>query len=205
MEIILLERVEKLGQMGDVVNVKNGYARNFLLPQRKALRATKENRAVFETKKAQLEADNLKRRQEADSVSEKMADMVITLIRAAGESNQLYGSVSARDVADAVTKEGATIDRRQVRIDTPIKYLGLHPIRVALHPEVDVEITANVARSEDEAVLQLERGTAAPTAAERDAEVDAEFAAEQAAEYAAVQAEVEAEEEAQAAEERAEG
>ncbi|MEM6491134.1 MAG: 50S ribosomal protein L9 [Pseudomonadota bacterium] len=205
MEIILLERVEKLGQMGDVVTVKNGYARNFLIPQRKALRATKANKEAFEGRKAQLEADNLQRRQEADAVAGKMTDMVITLIRAAGESNQLYGSVSARDVADAVTAGGATIERRQVRIAAPIKYLGLHPIRIALHPEVDVEITANVARSEDEAVLQLERGTAAPTAAERDAEVDAELAAEQAAEYAAVQAEVEAEEDEAAKTERAEG
>lgn len=187
MDVILLERIEKLGQMGDVVRVKTGYARNYLLPQKKALRASKDNVAAFEQRKAQLEADNLQRRQEAEAVAEKMADMVVTLIRAAGESNQLFGSVSARDLAEAVTEAGATIDRRQVRIDRPIKELGLHPVRIALHPEVDVVVTANVARSIEEAEIQRERGTAAPTAAERDAIEDAEIDAEQAAEIAAAQ------------------
>ena len=193
MDVILLERVEKLGQMGDVVKVKNGYARNYLLPQKKALRASKDNVAAFERKKAQLEADNLERRKEAEAVAEKMGEMVVTLVRAAGESNQLYGSVTARDLADAVTEAGATIDRRQVRIDTPIKELGLHSVRIVLHPEVDVSVTANVARSEEEAAIQLERGSAAPTAAEREALEDAEIDAQTAAELAEAQLEAEAE------------
>ena len=193
MDVILLERIEKLGQMGDVVSVKNGYARNYLLPQRKALRASKDNVAAFEAKKAQLEADNLERRKDAQAVAEKMADMVVTLIRQASESNQLYGSVSARDLADAVTAAGATVDRRQVRLEKPIKELGLHAVRIALHPEVDVHVTANIARSEEEAATQRERGSAAPTAAEREAAEDAEIDAEQAAERAAAQSAAEEE------------
>lgn len=154
MDIILLERVENLGQMGDVVKVKPGFARNYLLPQKKALRASKDNLAYFETQKAQLEAQNLQRRQEAESVAEKMADMSVVLIRSAGDTGQLYGSVSSRDVAEAVVEEGATVDRRQVELERPIKMLGLHPVRVRLHPEVTVTVTANVARSQDEAEAQ---------------------------------------------------
>lgn len=154
MDIILLERVENLGQMGDVVKVKPGYARNFLLPQKKALRASKGNIAFFESQKAQLEAQNLQRRQEAEAVATKMANLTVVLIRSAGDTGQLYGSVSSRDVADAVTEGGATVERRQVELDRPIKTLGLHPVRVRLHPEVVVTVTANVARSNDEAEAQ---------------------------------------------------
>jgi len=154
MDIILLERVENLGQMGDVVKVKPGFARNFLLPQKKALRASKENLTYFESQKAQLEALNLQRRQEAEAVSGKMTDITVVLIRSAGDTGQLYGSVSSRDIAEAVVEDGVTIDRRQVELERPIKTLGLHPVRVRLHPEVAVTVTANVARSADEAEAQ---------------------------------------------------
>lgn len=154
MDVILLERVENLGQMGDVVKVKPGYARNFLLPQQKAMRASKDNIAYFETQKSQLEAQNLQKRQEAEQVSEKMDDMSVVLIRSAGDTGQLYGSVSNRDIADALTEAGATVDRRQVELERPIKTLGLHTVRVRLHPEVAVNVTANVARSDDEAEAQ---------------------------------------------------
>ena len=158
MEVILLERIEKLGQMGDVVTVKPGYARNFLLPQKKAMRATKSNMAVFEAQRAQLEAENLKRRDEAQSVAEKLDGMSVVLIRQAGDSGQLYGSVTARDLAEAVTEAGVTINRNQIAMDKVIKTLGLHAIKVRLHPEVSVEITGNVARSEEEAATQAETG-----------------------------------------------
>lgn len=154
MDIILLERVENLGQMGDVVKVKPGFARNFLLPQKKAMRASKDNIAYFETQKAQLEAQNLHRKQEAEAVAGKMADITVVLIRSAGDTGQLYGSVSSRDVAEAVVEAGTTVDRRQVEMERPIKALGLHPVRVRLHPEVIITVTANVARSEDEAAAQ---------------------------------------------------
>src|ERR1700722_1964379 len=130
MEIILLERVEKLGQMGDVVRVKDGYARNFLLAHREALRATKSNRARFAVERAQLEATNLARRQEAEVVAKKMEGLRVTLLRQASESTQLYGSVNGRDIADAVTASGFTIDRRQVPLNVPIKSLGIHQVRV---------------------------------------------------------------------------
>lgn len=154
MEVILLERVEKLGQMGDVVRVKPGYARNFLLPQKKALRATKENRERFEKQRAQLEASNLKQRQEAEAIAKKMEGLSVVLVRQAGETGQLYGSVTARDIADAVVAAGFTVTHRQVRIDRPIKALGLVQTRVMLHPEVDVAVTVNVAKSEEEAERQ---------------------------------------------------
>jgi large subunit ribosomal protein L9 len=146
--------------MGDVVHVKPGYARNFLLPQRKAVRATAENRKRFESERVQLEAVNLERRSEAQHVATKLHGISIVLIRQAGESGQLYGSVSARDVADAVTADGFTIGRQQVRMQAPIKTLGLHTVLIALHPEVVVSITANVARSPDEAALQARTGGA---------------------------------------------
>ena len=158
MDVILMERIEKLGQMGDVVSVKPGYARNFLLPQKKALRATKDNLARFEQERAQLEADNLQRRDEAQKVGEKLDGMTVTLVRQAGEGGQLYGSVNSRDLADSVTETGITIERRQVALTAVIKTLGLHPVRVQLHPEVSVTITANVARSEEEAQAQIESG-----------------------------------------------
>ena len=154
MEVILLERIGRLGQMGDVVNVKDGYARNFLLPQKKALRATQENRARFETERAQLEANNLELRKEAEAVAEKLEGQIFVAIRSAGDTGQLYGSVSTRDIAQLVTEGGFTIERRQVVLERPIKTLGVHEINVALHPEVSVKVGLNVARSEDEAQRQ---------------------------------------------------
>jgi large subunit ribosomal protein L9 len=153
-DLILLERIDKLGQMGQIVKVKPGYARNFLLPRKKALRATKENFAYFETQRAQLEANNLKRKGEAEEVGAKFEGLEIVLVRQAGESGQLYGSVSARDIADGVTAAGFTVGRQQIVLDRPIKTIGLHPVRVALHPEVLVTVTANVAQSEEAARLQ---------------------------------------------------
>ena len=153
-ELILLERVEKLGQMGQLVNVKPGFARNYLLPQKKALRATKENLAYFESQRAQLEANNLQRRAEATEVGGKVEGVTVVIVRQAGESGQLYGSVSSRDIAEAVTEAGLTIEKRQVVLDRPIKNLGLHPVKVVLHPEVSVTVTANVAQSAEEAEMQ---------------------------------------------------
>lgn len=154
MDVILLERIESLGQMGDVVKVKPGYARNFLLPQKKALRATKENREYFDTQRAQLEAQNLQRRSDAQAVSGKMDNLSVVIIRQAGEFGQLYGSVSTRDIASAVTAAGFTVNRQQVTLDAPIKTLGLHKSRVALHPEVSITVTVNVALTEEEAAMQ---------------------------------------------------
>jgi large subunit ribosomal protein L9 len=153
-ELILLERVEKLGQMGQLVKVKPGFARNYLLPQRKALRATKENLSYFENQRAQLEANNLQRKAEAGEVGAKLEGLTVVLVRQAGENGQLYGSVSARDIAEAVTEAGFTIERRQVVLERPIKNLGMHPVRIVLHPEVSVMVTANVAQSAEEAAMQ---------------------------------------------------
>ena len=160
MQIILLERIENLGQMGDVVTVKPGYARNFLLPQKRALRANDANRAVFEQQRAQLEAENLKRRSEAEKVGEKLDGMSVILVRAASETGQLYGSVTARDVSDAITAAGVTVGRSQVRLDKAIKQLGLEPVRVQLHAEVGVSVIVNIARSEEEAETQAKLGRA---------------------------------------------
>jgi large subunit ribosomal protein L9 len=154
MQVILLQRIGRLGQMGDVVNVKNGYARNFLLPQKKALRATEENKKVFESRRAQLEADNLSNKKEAEAVSAKLDGQSFIIIRAAGDTGQLYGSVSTRDIAAVISEGGFTIDRNQVDLDRPIKSLGLTPARVHLHPEVISTVTLNVARSQDEADKQ---------------------------------------------------
>ena len=154
MQVILLERVEKLGQMGDEVKVRDGFARNFLLPKKKALRATAANREYFQTQKAQFEAHNLKLRSEAEKVAAKLNGQVFTLIRQAGDRGQLYGSVSPRDVSAAITEGGFTVDRHQVHISTAIKTVGLFSIPVVLHPEVKVTISVNVARSEDEAARQ---------------------------------------------------
>jgi large subunit ribosomal protein L9 len=140
--------------MGQLVKVKPGFARNYLLPQKKAMRATKENLAYFETRRAQLEANNLQRRTEATEIGGKIEGLTVVVIRQAGESGQLYGSVSARDVADVVTEAGFTVEKRQVVLDRPIKNLGLHPVRVVLHPEVSVTVTANVAQSAEEAEMQ---------------------------------------------------
>jgi large subunit ribosomal protein L9 len=190
MEVILLERVEKLGQMGQVVKVKPGFARNYLLPLKKALRATKSNMALFENQRANLEAANLERRKDAEYVSKKLHGVAVVITRQAGDSGQLYGSVSPRDVSDAVTAAGITIDRKQVAIDQPIKTLGLFKIRIVLHPEVNEYVVVNVARTVEEAQLQAQRGgmvTANELAAE-------EREAEQAA--AAAEAEAEGDEEA---------
>lgn len=152
-EIILLERVEKLGQMGDVVRVKPGFARNYLLPQKKAMRATKSNMAVFESQRAELETLNLQRRQEAEAVAEQMKDIRLVLVRAAGESGQLYGSVAARDVQDALKEDGIKVERRQIEMEQVIKVLGSSELRIRLHPEVAVTITVVVARSLEEAEI----------------------------------------------------
>lgn len=154
MQVILLERIGRLGQMGDVVTVKDGYARNFLLPRGKALRATEENRKVFEGQRAQLEARNLEQKKEADQIAAKLDGRTFVAIRTAGDTGQLYGSVSGRDVSELVTSGGVTIDRRMVVIDRPIKTLGLHEVRVQLHPEVVAKITLNIARTSDEAERQ---------------------------------------------------
>jgi large subunit ribosomal protein L9 len=154
MQVILLERIGRLGQMGDVVRVKDGYARNFLLPQGKALRATEENIAEFEKKRVQLEARNLELKGEAEAVAAKLNGQRFIAIRTAGDTGQLYGSVATRDLAELITSGGFNIDRKQIVLDRPIKSLGLHDITVALHPEVLVKVSINVARSQDEAERQ---------------------------------------------------
>ena len=207
MEVILLERVEKLGQMGDVVSVKPGFARNFLLPQKKAMRATKSNLAVFEGQKAQLEAANLKAKDEAVAVGEKLDGLKVACVRQAGDMGQLYGSVNTRDIADAATEAGFTLNRQQVKLTSPIKTLGLHPVAVRLHPEVVVEVVVNVARSEEEAAIQAETGQALIASNDdfADEEEVIEAAAEEevseeeaALEEAPAEAEAEGEEEAKA-------
>ena len=154
MQVVLLERVEKLGQIGDVVKVKDGFARNFLLPTKKALRATKSNLAYFETQRAQLEARNLERKKEAEQVSAKLDGKTFVMLRQAGDRGQLYGSVSPRDIADVISKGGFSVDRGQVPLDKAIKTIGLHEVKVVLHAEVRVRVTLNVARTEDEAERQ---------------------------------------------------
>jgi large subunit ribosomal protein L9 len=171
MQVILLERVEKLGQMGDVVAVRDGFGRNYLVPQGKALRATKGNLAEFERRRVQLEAANLQRKEDATAAASKVEGRSVTILRQAGETGQLYGSVNARDIAEAFTAGGVTIDRRQVRLDSPLKALGIHTVRVALHPEVVVGVTVNVARSAEEAELQADPELAAAVVeSEREAE-----------------------------------
>lgn len=188
MEVILLERIEKLGQMGDIVSVKPGFARNFLLPQGKALRATDQNKSHFEAQRAQLEADNLKRKSEAEAVAAKMGDLKVVLIRQAGDAGQLYGSVTGRDIADAVTAAGTTIRRGQVILDKPIKTIGMHEVRVQLHGEVIISVIANIARSLEEAETQETTGAAVLSLAQQEqAEIEAE--AEAAAEAAVAVAE----------------
>jgi len=160
MQIILLERIEKLGQMGDLVNVKPGYARNYLLPQGKALRANKANMERFESERAQREADNLTQRSEAETEAKKMDGLAVNIVRAASEMGQLFGSVTSRDIAEAVTEAGFTIDRSQVVMDRAIKALGLTETRIRLHPEVSVSVIVNIARSLAEAETQLKTGIA---------------------------------------------
>lgn len=177
MEVVLLERVAKLGQMGEVVRVKDGYARNFLLPQGKALRATEANMKVFEASRAQLEARNLEARREAEAVAAKLDGESFVVIRSAADSGALYGSVTTRDVAEAATEAGFSLDRRQIALDHPIKELGLHRLSVSLHPEVEVAITVNVARSREEAEIQASGKSVQEVRAEEEALLDAEAAA----------------------------
>ncbi len=165
MEIILLERIDKLGQMGDVVKVKDGYARNYLLPQKKALRATEANRERFDRERVQLEARSLEQRSEAEAVAARLDGLSVVMLRQAADSAQLYGSVNAVDVARAVDEAGFSVDRRQVRLGSTIKTLGLHRVSISLHPEVSVNVTVNVARTAEEAELQAKAGEAL-TAAE---------------------------------------
>jgi large subunit ribosomal protein L9 len=162
MDVILLERVAKLGQMGETVKVRSGYARNFLLPRGKALRATEANKKHFDTQRAQLEARNLERRKEAETVGEKLNGQSFIILRQSGETGVLYGSVSTRDLAEIMTQNGFTVDRNQIAINQPIKTIGLHNVPVALHPEVEVQVTINVARSPEEAERQA-RGEAVTT------------------------------------------
>jgi len=154
MEVILLERVRKLGQMGDVVRVRDGYARNFLLPQKKALRATEENRARFEKEKSQLEARNLQNKGEAEKLLGKLDGKTFVMLRQAGEGGQLYGSVTTRDIAETITAEGVSVARNQVNLDKPIKEIGLHQLEIVLHADVVSNVTINVARTKDEAERQ---------------------------------------------------
>jgi len=177
MQVILLERVEKLGQMGDLVTVKPGYARNFLLPQKKAMRASEENIKFFETQKAQLEAANLKAKEEAEAVASKLEGTKVAIIRQAGDMGQLYGSVSTRDIASGITEAGFTVSRQQIILDRALKTIGLHDVAVKLHPEVVVNVVVNTARTEEEAKIQAETG-AAMVSAEDDEPVEEEVAEE---------------------------
>ncbi len=176
MQVILLERVAKLGQMGDVVDVKPGYARNFLLPQGKALTASESNVSQFEQQKAQLEARNLETRKEAEDLGARLDGQQFVVIRQASDGGSLYGSVTTRDAAEAATEAGFSLDRKQVVIERPIKELGLHVVSVALHPEVDVTMTLNVARSAEEAELQASGKSIQELAAEAEAEAEFEIA-----------------------------
>lgn len=185
MEVILLERIEKLGQMGDVVNVKPGFARNFLLPREKALRATDANKKRFEGQRAQLEAENLKLREEADAVAKKMDGLSVILTRQAGEAGHLYGSVNARDIAASISAAGFTVSRSQVNLAHPIKTLGLFDLTVNLHPEVSTTVTANVARTAEEAETQAATGRAVTGEGEDEAPYEMEAVFDENAEEAA--------------------
>ena len=176
MQVVLLERIAKLGQMGDVVNVKQGYARNFLLPLGKALRANAANLAQFETQRAQLEARNLDARKEAEAVGEKLNGQIFVVIRSASDAGSLYGSVTARDAADVATADGFSINRAQIVLHRPVKELGMHTMSVVLHPEVTVEININVARSVEEAELQASGKSIQELRAEADAAADFDIA-----------------------------
>ncbi|SFO21433.1 LSU ribosomal protein L9P [Roseovarius lutimaris] len=176
MQVILLERVAKLGQMGEVVDVKAGFARNYLLPQRKALSASAKNIEDFENRKSQLEAQNLETRKEAEAMADKLNDQQFIVIRQASDSGALYGSVSTRDAADCATENGFTVERKQVALTSPIKYLGLHDVIVTLHPEVEATIVLNVARSTEEAELQASGKSIQDAAAEAEQAADFEIA-----------------------------
>lgn len=176
MDVILLERVAKLGQMGDIVAVKDGYARNFLLPQGKALRANEANKAKFDADKAQLEARNLETKKEAEALGERLDGQQFIVIRSASDSGALYGSVTTRDIADVATAEGFSVDKKQVVLSGPVKDLGLHTVTVVLHPEVSVSIEINVARSNEEAELQASGKSIQELAAEEEAAAESEIA-----------------------------
>ncbi len=176
MQVILLERVAKLGQMGDVVKVRDGYARNFLLPQGKALRASESNLKAFESQKAQLEARNLETRKEAEALAVKLDGTNHVVIRSASEAGALYGSVTPRDIADALLEAGFSVERKQIVLNAPIKTLGLHAVGVTLHPEVDATVTINVARSSEEAELQASGKSIQDLAAEEEAAAEFEIA-----------------------------
>ncbi len=176
MDVILLERVAKLGQMGEVVSVKDGYARNFLLPQKKALWASPENIKAFESQKAQLETRNLETKAEAEALGEKLGGETFIVIRSASDAGALYGSVTTRDAADAATEAGFSVDRKQIQLSRPIKELGIHDLTVVLHPEVEVTIGLNVARSDEEAELQAQGKSIQDLAAEEEAEAELEIA-----------------------------
>ena len=172
MQVILLERVPKLGQMGEIVKVRPGFARNFLIPQGKALRATDRALAAFESRRAQLETENLERKSEAEGAALHVEDASVVILRQASEGAQLYGSVSARDIAEAFSAEGIKMGRSQVRLDSPLKMLGIHAVVVALHPEVEVTVHVNIARTQEEADIQA--GKAAPVEAEEAADPDSD-------------------------------
>jgi large subunit ribosomal protein L9 len=176
MDVILLERVAKLGQMGEVVSVRDGYARNYLLPQKKALRANEANLKAFENQKAQLEAQNLETKAEAENLAGKLDGQQFVIIRSASDAGALYGSVTTRDAAEAATADGFTLDRKQVALSRPIKELGLHTVHVILHPEVEVDIVLNVARSPEEAELQASGKSIQELAAEEEAAAEFEIA-----------------------------
>jgi large subunit ribosomal protein L9 len=197
MKVILLERVERLGALGDVVNVRDGFARNFLLPRSKALRASEANLKVFEAQRKDIEARNASARDAAEKASKKVDGESYVIIRQAGESGQLYGSVSGRDVADAIQAEGGKVDRAMVVLDRPIKNLGVHPVKVRLHPEVAVTVNVNVARSQDEAVRQA-RGENVITSQFDEDRIQAQQAAEELFEGGAGQALIEPEAEPEA-------
>jgi len=188
-EVILMERIERLGSMGDVVKVKPGFARNFLLPHKKALRATKNNLALFEKQRAELEAKNASLRAEAEKAAAQMDGLKLVIIRQASEMGMLFGSVTSRDVAEAAKLASQPIERSMIQIDTPIKMLGLFPVKVKLHPEVIIKVTVNVARSIDEALVQEQKGAALVKKAAADAEAEALAAEALVAEAAAAPAE----------------
>jgi len=203
MDVILLERVENLGQMGDVVKVKSGFARNYLLPQKKALRANDANKQVFENQRADLETRNLERKKEAEAAAEKLNGRSFVVIRQASEAGALYGSVTARDIADAASEEGVKIERSQVRIEKPLKTIGIVSVRIVLHPDVDASVDVNVARSEDEAERQARGENVLAREEDVEAAEDGEDGEEKTAEFfdPEAQAAVEGEETAEEASE----
>jgi large subunit ribosomal protein L9 len=192
MQVVLLERIAKLGQMGEVVTVKDGYARNFLLPSGKALRANKANLEQFNEQRAQLETQNLERRAEAEKVKETMNGQSLILIRQSGETGQLYGSVSTRDIANALKEAGFSTDRNQIILENPIKTLGIYSVRVTLHPEVDCEISVNVARTRDEAERQAQGEDVTAAEAAEDALIAAEAMLEREADLKELNEEIDA-------------